>query len=552
MTACLQVQGEARATLVVGQQDSAGLCCVGDRIEERIPAKQGINHLAQLYQHLETPKGSGGGNFGELVEQVTRRIAPRSMVVIGEQPPAPAQVEPIVVRLVTSLDPDGRLVSDLEELQPVVRTIFDDAGTKTIPVGERATLWVRNASVDGKADGGVRFTFEQFYQGKYINRSAKLEINPNELGFGEHVINPGDHRFTCSPDGTFSTKDPEMKIEGRTISLRLHRVEVLAVDGSKTGPPEFRLVGAELGLMALGPEQIIAPGNLPAVNSLTNLLSHARKFYPLAVYLPSNTVGQGYALYPSWQAFHLTPDGKVDLAAKNIVRVPGIEVSSTRIVIPYRTFSGKLSTKTSLAAGVGNVSLANAMDFSPTIDAINFRAGLGRPDESFFLPVDSDFSRNPNKFFLADNTADDPHAVRILALEWGHPVLVRGETAAVSLRFLEREFAEPEFAEPEFAEPEFAETFCAEPEKPAGQAAPPDVPNRTRGPFAGKVVVGAGHCCPPSVRPQGRENGGSGVQRFTVHGSRLRRSPEEGGRQWSAPTGFARCASMWRTARGMA
>ncbi len=72
----------AVSTMVINQQDSAGLYCLGDRIEERIPPKQGLNHLALIYQHLDKPKGKGGGSFGELVEQSTHRLGSRSVVFI--------------------------------------------------------------------------------------------------------------------------------------------------------------------------------------------------------------------------------------------------------------------------------------------------------------------------------------------------------------------------------------------------------------------------------------------------------------------------------------
>ena len=70
----------AAATLVIFQQDAAGLCFLGDKVEERIPARQGMDHLAQLYQHLERPRGKGGGNFGALVAQVTGHLRVRGMV----------------------------------------------------------------------------------------------------------------------------------------------------------------------------------------------------------------------------------------------------------------------------------------------------------------------------------------------------------------------------------------------------------------------------------------------------------------------------------------
>ncbi|MBI2191273.1 MAG: PQQ-binding-like beta-propeller repeat protein [Planctomycetes bacterium] len=367
----------------------------------------------------------------------------------GVQPERPeVEADRITVRLVADLE-TGNLVSDLEQIQPVVKTLFDKSGTRTETIGERVTLWVRNAHVDGK------FFFERFYQEKYINRSAELHIDSKELGAGEHHLWPGGHRFNLDADGRLSSSDPEIRIEGRTISLKLHKITVLPVDGSKGGPPDFRLISASLGLYLLGPDARIELGRLPDPQrfladaplepvrladrtALTHLLSHARSFYPLSVYLPSNRAGQGYALYPSWQAFHVTPEGQVDLLSPGSPPVQGITSEASRIVIPYRVFQGKLQSSTGLRAFVGRSTLSGGgMGFSPTLEPIRFIAGIGEPDESFFLTVDPDLSKRPNKLFLADNQTANPHAVRLLALEWEHPVFIRGDTASVALRFLE-------------------------------------------------------------------------------------------------------------------
>ena len=72
----------AAATMVVSQQDSAGLYCFGDRIEERIPARQGMRHLALLMQHLARPKGSGGGNLGELLAEAAPHLRSRGVIFV--------------------------------------------------------------------------------------------------------------------------------------------------------------------------------------------------------------------------------------------------------------------------------------------------------------------------------------------------------------------------------------------------------------------------------------------------------------------------------------
>jgi uncharacterized protein (DUF58 family) len=72
----------AVATMAVSQQDSAGLFCIGDRIEEAIPARQGLRHLALLYQHLGAPRGKGGGNFGQVAWEAMQRIGRRGVTFV--------------------------------------------------------------------------------------------------------------------------------------------------------------------------------------------------------------------------------------------------------------------------------------------------------------------------------------------------------------------------------------------------------------------------------------------------------------------------------------
>jgi uncharacterized protein (DUF58 family) len=70
------------SVLAEGQQDAVGLACLGNRIEEFIPPKQGKLHLQLLFQHLGEPRGHGGGRFGELVLEASARLGPRGLVFI--------------------------------------------------------------------------------------------------------------------------------------------------------------------------------------------------------------------------------------------------------------------------------------------------------------------------------------------------------------------------------------------------------------------------------------------------------------------------------------
>jgi len=275
-----------------------------------------------------------------------------ALAVVARDQPAAAPDKPptITVKLVTDFA-SSKPVSDLESLQPVKTTVFNRGDSHEVTLGERCTLWVRNAHIDGK------FFFERYYQDKYIGRNAVLDIDPQQLGVGEHVLQPGNHRFTLGADGRLSSDDPNIRVAGSTLLLKLHPVTVYAVDAGRTGPAEFRLLPADIGLLSLDPDVKLSPQALPDPRLthdprtptpkgakqpvLTNVLSHQKQFYPLTVWLPANQIGQGYVLYPSWQAFHLRPDGAIDLEGGKAPRVAGVQVQGKDILLPYRKFSGE-------------------------------------------------------------------------------------------------------------------------------------------------------------------------------------------------------------------
>jgi outer membrane protein assembly factor BamB len=361
-----------------------------------------------------------------------------------------------VIKLVSDLE-SAVPVSDLERSDEITESVIQKKSADPRVVGERSVLWVRNAHVDG------RFFFEQIHEGKYIGRRAVLEIDPAQLGAGQHVIEPGGHAFAYSEQTGLSSSDPEIRIDGRTLLLRLHPVTVYGVDEAKSGPPEFRPVPMNLGIFILNPEfklegtalpdctQTADPRSKPGkgASPLTDALSrHDKAFYPLSVWLPSNQKGQGYLLYPTGQSFRVTPEGKADLESSGAPRVPGVQADGGTLTIPHRTFSGRVSTIGNLSGALGNTRLKESMILGATLTPLQFRAGVGTPPPDFFLGIGGDLSRRPHKFFLADNTGGDEQAVRLLALEWNTPVFPEGEEAEVSLRFLEMA-GRPGLKEPE-------------------------------------------------------------------------------------------------------
>ncbi len=402
------------------------------------------------------PAGSGHRAASWLLALL---LLPR--VALGQAAPAPEPAAAavvdgvVVVELVADFD-RNTLVSDLERFVPITEPVLDRDGrvsTQLATLGEESHLWVRNAHVDG------RFFFERYYLDKYIGREARLTIEAAELGVGEHAIQPGDHRFALAADGTLHSDDPEIRIDGRTVRLRLHQVTIYAVDAARQGPAAFRQLPVELGLFALSEEFQLEAQRLPDPrrtfnprtdreqapadrSPLTNLISHQKRFYPLNIWLPANRQGQGYVLFPSWQAFHLSDSGELLPAAAGAPAVPGVTVEGRALLVPHRRFSGRLATRTRLAGGVANLQLAENMQLGATLAPLRFRAGIETPPEDFFLPLDNDFTALPHKALVADNTTDNPAAVRLLALEWPSSVFERGGVAEVSLRLLESELPE--------------------------------------------------------------------------------------------------------------
>lgn len=72
----------AVATIAITQQDSAGLYCVGEKVEEHIPARQGQRHLGLIHQHLAAPPGRPGDNFGAAAQHAMQEMGQRGVVFV--------------------------------------------------------------------------------------------------------------------------------------------------------------------------------------------------------------------------------------------------------------------------------------------------------------------------------------------------------------------------------------------------------------------------------------------------------------------------------------
>lgn len=72
----------ALTVMVQGQQDAVGLVCLGNAIDEHIPARQGPQHRRLLFEYLANPPGGGGGRLGELLLESAPRFGTRGMILL--------------------------------------------------------------------------------------------------------------------------------------------------------------------------------------------------------------------------------------------------------------------------------------------------------------------------------------------------------------------------------------------------------------------------------------------------------------------------------------
>jgi uncharacterized protein (DUF58 family) len=105
------------AMMTVSQQDSTGLFCIGDKIEDAIPARQGMRHLALLHQHLAAPRGQGGGNFGPLAWEAMSRIGRQGMTFVLTD--ALDELDPLfeVLKGLMAREQDTTLIQVLDETE---------------------------------------------------------------------------------------------------------------------------------------------------------------------------------------------------------------------------------------------------------------------------------------------------------------------------------------------------------------------------------------------------------------------------------------------------
>ncbi|GMV81048.1 MAG: hypothetical protein AMXMBFR7_22320 [Planctomycetota bacterium] len=151
--------------------------------------------------------------------------------------------------------------------------------------------YMRGILIDGK------HPFQRTYQGSYLGRSDEIKLS---LDDGEHVIDPGAHRFTIA-GATITTTDPTLRVDGSRIDVLAFPVSLIAVDGSAV-----RALPAELRRLPVMPRLY---WNKEDLLPKEKLLASNATFERLTLYMLANTQGAGYRVVPSERNFHVSPDG---------------------------------------------------------------------------------------------------------------------------------------------------------------------------------------------------------------------------------------------------
>jgi len=218
--------------------------------------------------------------------------------------------------------------------------------------------WARNVLVDGKK------TFEIYERGNFIARFPVVTI---PLAPGKHTIWPGDHVFTIAKDGTVKSDDPDLVIstDNKTkggvkhvIKIKCYPVTIRAKDADPMAPEPSELIEEiilpDLTIREAADNDRVQAAHKAAIAKAieegkikkgtrtsqfppppaTELLPQINRFRFLIAWLPANTVGKGYAIYPLSHTFHLGAKGIISGAGKGGEKVKSWKTKGYEITIP--------------------------------------------------------------------------------------------------------------------------------------------------------------------------------------------------------------------------
>jgi len=253
----------------------------------------------------------------------------------------------LVSTAITTIDVEAeqsKALADQADAEAIAKIAGRSAGAKDQVVQPKAQFdrysnYMRGIVVDQK------HPFYKSYQGSYLGRSDVIKL---DLGDGEHVIDPGGHRFAIA-GGAITSSDSSLKINGSTIDILAYPVTIIAVDGSavRDTPAEVRRLPVAPRLYA-GDEELLPKEE--------NLAADAT-FRRLTLYMLANDQGAGYRVSPSDTHFHVTDQGivSVDAVGKPINSGASIENRFTlvlpKVAIPVTVYGSQVQVVFTGAAG---------------------------------------------------------------------------------------------------------------------------------------------------------------------------------------------------------
>lgn len=349
---------------------------------------------------------------------------------------------PVTIRLVKAENIE-ETVDRGNEQTPVTETV----GGEEVLLGTRVVCWAKNIKVDQK------YGFERYYKGRYIDRLPTLRL---ELSPGEHIIFPGNHRFTVDESGAISTKDPELLVRGKKLLVKCYPVTLMGYEANRLTAYPISMRTFPLSKCAIFASlRKLAPKTDEEVEEELDLLPVYKNFYPLTVYLPAN-VGKGYRFVPGGYRFRVSGKGLQVLRPDGTPVEKGVvDVEGYRIAIPAYACElvgrtrywvgamGAVGAQTLSVRNHGQIVLPSSVTktekkiirlFNSPV-AYPFYAGMEKPDTH--LCIRGDFHRFPYRKFVFDNTDFRTEEARRFTIALSRKELKVGESLLLRLQFLD-------------------------------------------------------------------------------------------------------------------
>ena len=336
--------------------------------------------------------------------------------------PSTVWAKHFIVRLICADQPD-RLVSDVETKEQKPKPAEKQKAPPPPP--GKHVAWMRFVTLDG------RDAFKITYKGAFLKRSAVITA---ELDQGEHVVQPGDHRFHVR-NGGIETEDPDLRAAGDGLDILCYPVTFVAVDASVIRRRPMPLKSLPLDIVIKHGDNMVLPV--------------AKTFNPLLLYLVSNSKGKRYTIQPTGQAFRVTPDGVriEDTEEAKAVR-SGVSVENRFTVgVPSFSFPLEVTTRPDHKIGVKVYGLSGEKRVLTRVDTetevrgfysrtgSQIRSGHVVPSES--LPLEGDVAAYPFRRIRVDARDPGSEEPRTLVAAWNRQTFQPGESLEVRVRYLD-------------------------------------------------------------------------------------------------------------------